>query len=104
MHIPGGRTVAVFVGAAAAFVVIGFLNWLSEVSKAAKTFLIFSKATGPWSGKVTLGYGAGLAAWFLAWLLLRKRDGNIVFGFWLFFAALAVGTLLVFTPFLDLLV
>lgn len=104
VHIPRGRTIAVFIGASIALVMVGIFNLLADVSPKIKTFLTLNKAVGPWSGKVLFGYLAGFVAWFIAWLLCRKHDGNIVPWFWVFFGALAIGTLLVFTPFLHLLI
>ncbi len=99
-----GPTIAVFIGASAALVMIGIFNLLADISPRIKTFLTLSKPVGPWSGKVLFGYLVGFAVWFIARLLCRKHDGNIVPWFWVFFAALVVGTLLVFTPFLHVLI
>ncbi|MDO8558284.1 MAG: hypothetical protein Q7S09_03810 [bacterium] len=99
-----GPTIAVFIGASVALVMIGVFNLLADVSPKIKIFLTLNKAVGPWSGKVVFGYLAGAIAWFLAWTFLRGKDGNITRWFWIFFAALVIGTSLVFTPFLHVLI
>ena len=102
-RIPRGATIAVLIGASIALIAIGVFNLLADVSVDIKTFLTLNKAVGPWSGKVLFGYLAGFFAWFIAWLFCRKHDGNIVPWFWVFVASVGIGTLLVFTPFLHIM-
>jgi|SRR3989344_7640719 len=104
VHIPRGKTIAVFVGASVALVMIGVLNLLADIFPRIKTFLTLNTAVGPWSGKVVFGYLAGIVACSIAWTVCRKHDGNIVVWFWIFVASLTAGTLLVFTPFLHALI
>ena len=104
VHIPRGKTIAVFIGASVALVMIGVFNLLADISPGIKKFLTLSKPVGPWSGKVLFGYLAGVVACGIALAFFRKHDGNIVPWFWVFVASLAVGTLLVFTPFLHALI
>ncbi len=101
--LPRGRTIAVFIGASVSFIAIGVFNLLAEASKPIKDFLTFSDALGPWSGKIVLGYALGIIGWLLAWLFLRNRSGNIVIWFWILLVSLTIGILLVFSPFLHLL-
>ena len=100
---PRGGTIAVLLGASVSILAIGIFNYWSETSPAVKSFMTLSAALGPWSGKVVYGYGAGIAAWFVAWLICRKHAGNLMPWFILFVASLFVGSLLVFSPFLHLL-
>lgn len=101
--VPRGGTIAVLLGASASILAIGIFHYMSEASPAVKNFMTLSAALGPWSGKVVYGYGAGIAAWFIAWLIGRKHTGNLMPWFILFVASLLVGSLLVFSPFLHLL-
>jgi len=100
---PRGATIAVFVGASAALLAIGLFNVLSEASKPVKDFMTISTALGPWSGKVVYGYLAGVLAWFVSWLICRKHAGNLVGWFAFFVISLIIATLLVFSPFVHLL-
>ncbi|OGL74075.1 hypothetical protein A3F28_02595 [Candidatus Uhrbacteria bacterium RIFCSPHIGHO2_12_FULL_57_11] len=99
-----GQTAAAFIGTSAAILAIGLLNVWSEFSTEIKTRLTLHAGIGPYSGKVLFGLLIGGAVWILAdVLLLRMKNGNIVR--WTFFFTLAVGAgmLMVFTPFLRLL-
>lgn len=100
---PRGKTVAVFIGASIALVMIGVFNLLADISPRIKTILTLSKPVGPWSGKVVFGYLAGIAVWLAARQALGDKDGNILWWFWVFCVSLVIATLLVFTPFLHLL-
>lgn len=92
-----------FVFTGTSILAIGILNFLSEASKQIKDFLTLNKTIGPYSGKVLYGIIIGLLIAIIYYY--RTKDSKIELKKWVIFLTVSViiSCLLVFTPFLDLI-
>ncbi len=82
---------------------LGLIATLADKSAGIKSAMIFSKPTGPLSGVTT----SAIVVWLIAWVLLHVRWHNRTVNLGRVGAAalvlLALGLLLTFPPFADLL-
>lgn len=106
MSVDTGRgrstVIAAMVAASTAILAIGALNFAGEASEGFKEWLAFSRGMGSLSGKVVLAYALG-ALVFLALFRIRALGRQRLFPWALvLYVSLAVSSLLVFTPFIHL--
>jgi hypothetical protein len=98
-----GPAAAAILSAAVGCFSLGVIAVAADGSKRLALALAFYRPTGPLSGVTSLA----LAAWLVCWLILGRlwRDKSVKFGRISLFAAifLALGLLLTFPPFSDLL-
>lgn len=103
VRMANGAGVAAVLAAGAGAFVLGALAVLADKNAAVKSWMIFSKATGPLSGVTTLA----IAAWLLTWAVLhwRWRGQEVQAGCLTTIALilLALAVLLTFPPIGDLL-
>lgn len=100
---PTGPACAAILAAAIGCLALGILAVLGDASKAIASKLTFYRPTGPLSGVTSLA----ILAWLLAWVILAAlwRNKTVRLGRTLAasFIFLALGLLLTFPPFADLL-
>ena len=94
------KTRFVFTGLSLLF--IGILNLLAESSNKIKTFLILNKAIGPYSGKVLYGILIALVLSLIYYYLSKDSKFDIKKWTLFLFIILVIACLLIFTPFIDL--
>jgi hypothetical protein len=101
--IPNGRGAAAILAAGIGCAAVGVLAILRDAFPAIASALNFYKPSGPLSGVTTVAVVIWLVAWFL--LARRWRDAKVELGKvnTAAFILLAVGLLLTFPPFMDLL-
>ncbi len=103
VDIPNGRGAAAILAAGIGCAAIGVLATLRDAFKPVATALNFYKPSGPLSGVVIVS----IAIWLLAWAALgaRWRNSSVALGKVNIaaFVLLAVGVLMTFPPFMDLL-
>jgi hypothetical protein len=101
--IPSGPAAAAILAAGIGWATLGILDLVGHIFETVKNFLVFYNPSGPLSGATTMAIVIWLASWFV--LNLRWRTKNVAFGTVSVaaFAALALGLLLTFPPFVDLL-
>ena len=94
---------SMFVFTGTSMLSIGVLNFLSEASSKIKNFLTINKVIGPYSGKVIYGIILGIIIAVIYYY--RTKESNLEIKNYLLFLVicLTLGCLLVFTPFLDLI-
>jgi len=101
--IPNGAGAAAVLAAGMGSFCIGLFAVLADKSPAIKSFMIFSKPTGPLSGVTT----CAIAAWLFCWAVLHVRWRRRTVGLGrvsaIALALLALGVLLTFPPIGDLL-
>ena len=101
--LPNGPAGAAILSAGIGCFVLGILAVLADASKPIAGFLTWYRPTGPLSGVTS----AAILVWLASWLLLarRWRTKTIAFGKIqvMAFLFLALGILLTFPPFADLL-
>jgi hypothetical protein len=101
--IPNGPGAAAILAAGIGCAVVGILAFAGDASAAIGKFLNFYNPTGTLSGVTTVAIVIWLAAWFALsrlWQAKTVAIGNVNI---LAFGLLAVGFLLTFPPFIDLL-
>ncbi len=100
---PNGPVAAALLACGIGCFVLGVLAVAGDGSKRLASLLNFYKPTGPLAGVTTVA----IAAWLIAWAVLaaRWRARQVAFGkvSAVAFALLALGLLLTFPPFGDLL-
>ena len=82
---------------------IGILNLLSEASKQIKDFLTLNKGIGPYSGKVLFGILIGVIVAILYNKYAKESKFEIVKWTYVLIIVLVIACLLVFTPFIHLI-
>lgn len=99
-----GKCQAALLAAAIGSLALALANLMTEVSTGVKDALILNKALGPYSGKMAVSVILWLVSWaILSPLLPRyKPDMKLVLYFFIFIMALA--TLLLFPPFIHIIV
>jgi len=101
--IPNGAGAAALLAAGIGCAVLGILALAGDASDAIGKFLNFYNPTGTLSGVTDLAILAWLVSWFVLNRAWRDRTVAMVRVSVLSFALLAVGFLLTFPPFMDLL-
>ena len=101
--IPNGRGAAAILAAGIGCAAVGVLAILRDAFPPVASALNFYKPSGPLSGVTTVAVIIWLVAWFV--LARRWRDTTVMLGKinTAAFVFLAVGLLLTFPPFMDLL-
>ncbi len=101
--IPNGPGAAAILAAGIGCAAVGILAILRDAFTTVANLLNFYKPSGPLSGVTTVA----IIVWLVAWLILanRWRTRNVAIGKvnLVAFVLLAVGLLLTFPPFMDLL-
>ena len=101
--IPNGRGAAAILAAGIGCAAVGVLAILRDAFPPIANMLNFYKPSGPLSGVTTVA----VIIWLVVWYFLAKRwrDATVALGKvnTAAFALLAVGLLLTFPPFMDLL-
>lgn len=102
-RIPNGAGAAAVLAAGVGSFCIGLFAVLADKSPTVKSLMIFSKPTGPLSGVTT----CSIVAWLVCWALLharwRSRTVELARVCAIALGLLALGVLLTFPPFADLL-
>lgn len=101
--IPNGSGGAAILAAGIGCAMIGILALAGDAFDAIGKLLNFYNPTGTLSGVTTVGIVVWLVAWFVLNRLWRDRTISMTMVNVLAFAGLAVGFLLTFPPFMDLL-
>lgn len=100
---PNGPIAAALLSSGFGCLLLGIIAVAADGSKHLASLLIFYKPTGPLSGVTTLS----IAGWLLCWAILAGRWKNRALNFgrisMIAFAFLALGLLLTFPPFGDLI-
>ena len=101
--LPNGQGAAAILAAGIGTAVLGVLALVNDASASFGKLMVFSKPTGGLSGVTTVT----IVVWLLAWLVLNRlwRGRSIAMGpvSAVAFVGLAIGLLLTFPPFMDLL-
>jgi len=100
-HFNGSGAAAVLAASSGSFL-LAVLAILADQSGAIKSFMIFSKATGPLSGVTTCAIVAWLTAWLVLHLRWKRRNLVLRRVNLIAFVLLALGVLLTFPPIADL--
>jgi hypothetical protein len=98
-----GNGAATILATAIAYAVMGILAFAGDAVPAIAQGLTFWKPTGALSGVTTVAIAIWLAAWWLLSLRWRGRSLNMAWIGAASAALTAVGLLLTFPPFMDLL-
>ena len=77
-----------------------FSNWVLSVGK---LWIPNAQGIGPYSGKEIFLLIGWLLSWAVLHLLLRKRDLKLAAPVVVFAIGMALATLLIYTPFIDLI-
>ena len=77
-----------------------FSNWVLSVGK---LWIPNAQGIGPYSGKEIFLLIGWLLSWTVLHLLLRKRDLKLAAPVVVFVVGMALATLLIYTPFIDLI-
>ncbi len=101
--IPNGPGAAAILAAGIGCAAIGILAFAGDASDAIGKFLNFYNPTGTLSGVTTLGIIIWLVSWFALNRVWERRTVGMLRVNVAAFALLAVGFLLTFPPFMDLL-
>lgn len=101
--IPNGSAAAAILAAGIGSLALGVLSFIGDASAAARLTFTIWKPSGPLSGVSTATIAIWLASWLVLSLIWGKRDVRLARVNLAAFAMLAVGMLLVFPPFADLL-
>lgn len=101
--LPNGDGMAAILAAGIGCAALGVFAFLGDAFKSIATFFTFYRPTGPLSGVTT----SAIIVWLAAWYVLSKRWGGrdvaVARVSLIAFVLLAVGLLLTFPPFMDLL-
>lgn len=100
---PNGAGAAALLAAGLGCFLLGVFAVLGDQSAACKKFFVFYRPTGPLSGVTTSAIIVWLAAWIVLRLRWRNRSVNLAGISPFAFVLLALGLLLTFPPFADLL-
>ncbi len=103
-QLPNGPAGAAILAAGAGCTFLGLLSVLADVSKPVAKLMTFYLPTGPLSGVISVTILAWLTLWFILARLWRAKTVAIAKVNGLAFGLLAVGILLTFPPFGDLLI
>lgn len=95
--------IAAMIAASASILAIGVLAFVAEASEGFKEFLTFANGMGSLSGKVVLAYALGLVLFFALFRVKALARQSLVLWTALLLGSVAVSSLLVFTPFVELL-
>jgi hypothetical protein len=101
--IPNGPGAAAILAAGIGCAAIGILSFAGDASDAINKLLNFYNPTGALSGVTTVAIIVWLVSWFVLDRLWRRETVPMAKVNWAAFALLAVGFLLTFPPFMDLL-
>jgi len=109
--ITNGRAIAAILSAMIGLLIMGIINTATEASADFNTWVLnigklwIPNATGigPYSGKETFLLIGWLGSWALLHFTLRKRNIKTEITALTFIIGIAIATLLVYTPFIDLL-
>ena len=101
--IPNGPGAAAILGAGIGSAALGILVLAGDASPAIKEILNFYNPTGRLSGVTTVTIIVWLVAWYILFLLWRGKAVALAKVNVVAFVLLAVGFLLTFPPFLNLL-
>lgn len=101
--LPNGPGAAAILAAGIGCAAVGVMAILRDAFVPIANLLNFYKPSGPLSGVTTVAVVVWLSAWFILASLWRKRNVNLSKVNPTAFALLAVGLLLTFPPFMDLL-
>ncbi|HEY5527019.1 MAG TPA: hypothetical protein VIK02_05525 [Candidatus Anoxymicrobiaceae bacterium] len=94
--------IATIIAASSTILAIGALNFIGEASEGFKEFLTFWQGMGPLSGKVILAYALGALVFLVLFRIKPLGRQSLVTWTIVLFASIAVSSLLIFTPFIDL--
>ena len=101
--IPNGAGAAAILAAGVGSFAVGLFAVLADKSPAIKSMMVFSKPTGPLSGVTT----SAIIVWLIAWAVFHARWSRKTVALGKIKTAamilLALGLLLTFPPFADLL-
>lgn len=107
---PTGPAVAAFLSAMIGLVSLGLANLGDETKILTATLLETGKlwipnaqGIGPYSGKETFLLLGWLVSWIILHAVLKKRDVRLATPVVIFTVGMAIATLLIYTPFLDIL-
>lgn len=102
-EVPNGPGAAAVLAAGIGSFALGLLAVLADKFAAVKSLMIFSRPTGPLSGVTT----SAIAVWLIAWVILHVRwhrtTVHLERACMVALVLLALGLLLTFPPFGDLL-
>jgi hypothetical protein len=101
--LPNGSAAAAILSAGFGCFVLGLLTCLGDISKPISKSLNFYNPTGPLSGVTTVAIVIWLASWIVLALLWGKKSVALAKINLAAFVLLALGILLTFPPFADLL-
>ena len=101
--LPNGSGAAAILAAAIGCATLGVLAFAGDASAAIGKMLNFYNPTGSLSGVTTIAIVVWLAVWFLLARAWEKQDVNLRTISVVSYMLLAVGFLLTFPPFMDLL-
>ena len=97
------KVISIIIFGAFSLLAIGISNLLAEAFKQFKDFLTLNNSIGSYSGKVLFGLIIGLIAWSISSLILKEKEHNLNSWFIFLIICLIIAILLVFTPFLHLI-
>jgi hypothetical protein len=101
--IPNGPGGAAILAAGIGYAALGILALASDASDAIRAFLNFYEPTGALSGVTTLAIIIWLGSWYALNLRWRSKAVDLTKINMAAFIGLAIGLLLTFPPFMDLL-
>jgi hypothetical protein len=101
--LPNGRGAAAILAAGIGSCVLGFLDVLADKVPSIKTWMNFYNPTGALSGVTTCAIFIWLAAWAFLQMRWRSREVRFAPVGIIALVLLALGMLLTFPPFADLL-
>jgi len=101
--IPNGPGAAAILAASIGAFVLGILSVLGDISPAVKKLMAFYNPTGALSGVTTVAVLAWLAAWVILEWRWRRKSLPLARVNVAAFILLALGLLLTFPPFADML-
>ncbi len=108
---PNGPAVAAFLSAMVGLIVMGIINvgtasstsfntWVHSIGK---LWIPNAQGIGPYSGKETFLLAGWLLSWAVLYVLLRKRDVKLAIPVIVFIVGMALATLFVYNPFVDMM-
>jgi heme/copper-type cytochrome/quinol oxidase subunit 1 len=101
--IPNGPGAAAILAAGIGCAAMGVLAFAADASERIGKALNFYNPTGTLSGVTTLAIIVWLVAWFVLARMWGTKTVDVIRINWISFVLLAVGFLLTFPPFMDLL-
>jgi|BarGraNGADG00312_1021997.scaffolds.fasta_scaffold16658_4 hypothetical protein len=94
--------IAAIIAASSTILAIGALNFIGEASEGFKEFLTFWHGMGSLSGKVILAYALGALVFLVLFHIKPLGRQSLVTWTIVLYASIAVSSLLLFTPFIEL--